>query len=56
MKSTKKLTVPKELYLKTEGRSSVKKDKQKFHNSVFNKQNQDHFVSFKDVRKLNQID
>ena len=28
LKSTKKLTIPKELYLKTEGRSSVKKDKQ----------------------------
>jgi hypothetical protein len=37
LKSTKKLTIPKELYLKTEGRSSVKKDKQVFHNSFFNK-------------------
>jgi len=39
LKSTKKLTVPKELYLKTEGRSSVKKDKHNFHNSLFIKQN-----------------
>jgi hypothetical protein len=54
LKSTKKLTVPKELYLKTEGRSSVKKDKHNFHNSLFIKQNKDHFVSFRDVSKLNQ--